>query len=121
VPFLDYRLVEFTMNLPDHVRLPDGATPKLLLKRTAERLLPREIIYRPKQGFAAPIDEWMRTVWYDYAKQTILGSYMVQSGIISRFAVQHLFYLLRHKQQRLGKSIYTLLNLALWHRRFFDC
>ncbi len=121
VPFLDYRLVEFTLNLPDHIRLPDGKTPKLLLKRAAERILPRDIIYRRKQGFAAPIDEWMRTVWSDYARQTILDSYFVRSGIISRFAVQHLFYLLRNKQQRLGKSIYALLNLVLWHRRFFDC
>lgn len=121
VPFLDYRLVEFTMNLPDRVRLPDGKTPKLLLKRAAERILPREIIYRRKQGFAAPVDEWMRTVWFDYARQTILDSYFVRSGILSRFAVQHLFYLLRNKQQRLGKSIYALLNLVLWHRRFFEC
>lgn len=122
VPFLDYRLVEFTLNLPDHLRLPDGKTPKLLLKRAAERILPGDIIYRPKQGFAAPVDVWMRTVWHDYAKQTILDSYFVRNGIISRFAVQHLFYLLKHKQQRLGKSIYALLNLSLWHRRFFgDC
>lgn len=121
VPFLDYRLVEFALNLPDQVRLPDRKTPKLLLKRAAERILPRDIIYRPKQGFAAPIDEWMRTVWYDYAKQTILDSYFVRSGIFSRFAIQHLFYLHRQKQHRLGKSLYTLLNLALWHRRFFGC
>lgn len=120
VPFLDYRLVEFTLNLPDTIRIADGTTTKVLLKRAAERILPHHIVYRKKQGFAAPIDEWMRTVWYDYARQTILDSYFVRSGIFSRFAVQHLFYLLRSKQRRLGKSIYTLLNLALWHRRFFE-
>ncbi|MCX7930281.1 MAG: asparagine synthase (glutamine-hydrolyzing) [Chlorobi bacterium] len=119
VPFLDYRLVEFTMNLPDRLRMPDGKTPKLLLKRAAERLLPKDIVYRRKQGFAAPMDEWLRTVWYNYAQSTILDSYFVRSGVLSRFAVQHLFYLLRNKQQRVGKSIYALLNLALWYRRFF--
>ncbi len=121
VPFLDYRLVEFTMNLPDHVRLLDGKTPKLLLKRAAEHVLPREIVWRPKQGFAAPMDEWMRTVWRDRAKQIILESPFVRNGILSRFGVQHLFYLLEHKRQRVGKSIYLLLNLALWHRRYFGC
>ncbi|MCX7936375.1 MAG: asparagine synthase (glutamine-hydrolyzing) [Chlorobi bacterium] len=120
VPFLDYRLVEFTLNLPDQVRMPDGKTPKLLLKKTAERILPKQIIYRNKQGFAAPVDEWMRTVWYDYAKRVILDSYFVRSGVFSRFAVQHLFYLHKQQRQRLGKSLYALLNLALWHRRFFN-
>ncbi|GIV56436.1 MAG: asparagine synthetase B [Candidatus Kapaibacterium sp.] len=120
VPFLDYRLVEFSMNLPDTVRLPDGKTPKLLLKRVAERLLPREIVWRPKQGFAAPVDEWMRTAWRDAARQMIMESEFVRSGVLSRFGVQHLFYLLEHRRQRVGKSIYTLLNLALWHRRFFE-
>jgi asparagine synthase (glutamine-hydrolysing) len=84
-------------------------------------VLPREIVWRPKQGFAAPMDEWMRTVWRDRAKHIILESPFVRNGILSRFGVQHLFYLLEHKRQRVGKSIYLLLNLALWHRRYFGC
>ncbi len=58
-PLLDHRLIEFAATLPEslRVRRTEG---KYLLKKTMERYLPNEILYRQKQGFVTPIAQWFR-------------------------------------------------------------
>jgi asparagine synthase (glutamine-hydrolysing) len=58
VPFLDYRLVEFSMNIPAELKMKGDVT-KHILKKAVEGLIPGGIIHRPKQGFGAPVQEWM--------------------------------------------------------------
>lgn len=58
-PLLDHRLVEFATRLPEGMRVR-GSTGKYLLKRSLERYLPDDILYRSKQGFVTPIAEWLR-------------------------------------------------------------
>lgn len=58
-PLLDHRLVEFAASLPEKQRVA-GREGKAILKRTMERYLPQDILYRPKQGFVMPIAEWFR-------------------------------------------------------------
>src|SRR5438132_4098394 len=57
VPLLDHHLVEFACGLPARLRLRSGQT-KYLLKRTLGGRLPREVLMRPKQGFAVPLETW---------------------------------------------------------------
>lgn len=56
-PFLDRELVEFGASLPVSLKLK-GMNAKYILKRLAEKYLPKEIIYRPKRGFGIPLYEW---------------------------------------------------------------
>ena len=58
-PLLDHRLIEFSATLPEGLRVK-GGQGKYLLKKTMERHLPHDILYRPKQGFVTPISEWLR-------------------------------------------------------------
>ncbi|HOQ48450.1 MAG TPA: asparagine synthase (glutamine-hydrolyzing), partial [Candidatus Kapabacteria bacterium] len=57
VPFLDHRIVEFSTALKANCKMPDGKTTKYILKKAVESILPKDIIYRRKQGFAAPVEE----------------------------------------------------------------
>jgi asparagine synthase (glutamine-hydrolysing) len=59
-PLLDHRLVELAFRLPGSVKLR-GLTTKWIFKKTVERLLPRENIYRRKEGFSIPIKHWLRS------------------------------------------------------------
>ncbi len=59
VPFLDYTLVEYVLNLPDAIKYPH--TPKKLLVDSLGDLLPPEIVVRPKMGFTFPWKKWMKT------------------------------------------------------------
>ena len=58
-PLLDHRLIEWAARLPQHWK----TTPtqgKIVLRRAVEKLVPREALDRPKQGFSIPVDRWFR-------------------------------------------------------------
>lgn len=57
VPFLDYKLVEFVLNIPLNIKFKNNET-KYILKKACEGILPKEIIYRKKVGFGAPTSRW---------------------------------------------------------------
>ena len=58
-PFLDSELVDFMRRLPARMKLRGGVS-KWILRRSAESLLPREVVTRSKQGFAVPIGQWLQ-------------------------------------------------------------
>ncbi|MEZ5172513.1 MAG: asparagine synthase (glutamine-hydrolyzing) [Bacteroidia bacterium] len=60
VPLIDYRIVEFALNLDPSLKIRNGQS-KYLLKQVLYDMVPREIFERPKWGFSIPLDRWMRT------------------------------------------------------------
>lgn len=117
VPFLDHRLVEFSYRMPMALKLK-GGVPKYILKKAAEGILPDNIIYRRKQGFAAPVREWLRTGRLrSHARETILDSKLMQSGIFRRDYVESLLRRHAENQGNYSNQIWSLLVLALWHDR----
>lgn len=63
VPFLDHELVEFAFQMPSHMKYRNGTT-KYILKKACEGILPHDVIYRKKMGFAAPMSRWFKTGQY---------------------------------------------------------
>jgi len=59
MPFLDHQLVEYVLSIPGGMKL-DSRTPKHLLVKAMQGLLPDEIVHRPKRGFTLPFERWMR-------------------------------------------------------------
>ena len=72
VPFVDHRVIECIAKIPPKYKV--GKTPKRLLIKALGNKLPREIVYRKKQGFVFPFDLWMREElkeFIEYAKSRI--------------------------------------------------
>ena len=70
VPFLDHKVVEFVLTIPEKILLDKNNT-KPLLKDIARKHIPNQIIDREKQGFRAPIGEWIKKdidLFYDLVK-----------------------------------------------------
>ncbi|MEN6511683.1 MAG: asparagine synthase (glutamine-hydrolyzing) [Chloroherpetonaceae bacterium] len=118
VPFLDHRLVELTFALNFQKKIPDKHTTKYLLKKAAKGIIPDEIINRKKQGFAAPISEWFRNEWYDYAKDKIENSNLVRDGIFNKDFIEKLMLTHKKGKANFSKEIYSLLSLSLWQEKF---
>src|SRR5207247_10263241 len=59
VPFLNLEMLELTARMPPDLKLR-GLKRKYILKRAMEQLLPREVVWRKKAGFGAPIRSWLR-------------------------------------------------------------
>lgn len=119
VPFLDHRIVEFSTALKAQQKIPDGKTTKYILKKAVESILPHEIIYRKKQGFAAPVEEWLRNEWFDFAKNEILNSYFVKNNIFNKSYIEKILRTHQQGKHNYSKQIFSLLMLSLWWRRFF--
>lgn len=58
VPFLDPDLVNLAFRIPENLKVKNRNT-KVLLKKLAAKYLPKEVIYRPKEGFSIPIKNWL--------------------------------------------------------------
>jgi asparagine synthase (glutamine-hydrolysing) len=106
--------VEYSMRIPNELKFKGGET-KYILKKAVEGIIPKEIIYRRKQGFAAPVSEWLRGDWASFAEETILRSPLVREGMLRAEFIRPL--LKRHRERKInaGQNIWNLLNLALWY------
>ncbi|MFN6935188.1 MAG: XrtA/PEP-CTERM system amidotransferase, partial [Tsuneonella sp.] len=78
-PLLDHRLVEFASGLSERLRIK-GGQGKWLLKHAMERYLPREVLYRPKQGFVTPIAQWLRGPLAAEARRIGRGAALARTG-----------------------------------------
>ncbi|HYJ77973.1 MAG TPA: asparagine synthase (glutamine-hydrolyzing) [Longimicrobiaceae bacterium] len=85
-PLLDHEVIEFCAALPVHLKV-GGGTGKYLLKKLAERYLPHELLYRPKQGFAVPLAEWLRGPLRPLLRETLAGGAWMEpldAGVVRR-------------------------------------
>ncbi len=117
VPFLDRRLVEFGLALPDRLK-QEGRQGKWFLKRWAERHLPREMLWARKRGFTVPVKAWLRGAWLQRLGRVLAAS----PGIQAWFDTRALADLVQH-QQRTGRdaaALWILLQFAIWHRLFIE-
>ncbi len=87
-PFLDYRMVGWGVCLPDALKLA-GQEGKHVLKRALEPSVPREILYRPKQGFATPLATKFRH-GIDRLRARLLGPAMGDCGLFDMAALARL-------------------------------
>ena len=88
-PLLDHRLVEYAARLPVRERLR-GTTGKWLLKKTMERYLPGDILYRPKQGFVTPVSDWFRGGLAHEARAIAASELLVGTGWFDANALRRL-------------------------------
>jgi asparagine synthase (glutamine-hydrolysing) len=117
VPLLDHRVVEISWRLPNEMLVDQGAG-KQLLRRILKRYVPEELYERPKQGFAAPIDEWLRGPLRDWAEALLKPSSLQELPMLDGPKVYALWQ--EHLGGRLdaGISLWNVLMLADWRRRF---
>ena len=114
-PLLDHRVVELAARVPSRLKLAGDRT-KILLRRVAERRLPKEILARPKRGFAPPVSRWLREDLRDMSRDLLLGPDAMARDLFDRREVASL--LDDHGAGRLdaGWAIWTLLMLEVWGR-----
>ncbi|WP_431824720.1 asparagine synthase (glutamine-hydrolyzing) [Burkholderia sp. F1] len=113
MPFLDHHVVEFAWRLPASVRLPDGQS-KVLLRRLLDAYVPASLIDRPKQGFCAPIDHWLRGSLRDWAETLLHPARLREEGFFDAAAVERLWR--QHQTGRMNwqHQLWTVLMFQAW-------
>lgn len=118
-PLLDVRLVELARRIPARLKLR-GFETKHLLKRLASRYLPREVIYRPKQGFSLPTSHWLRSEMGELLEPILLSSAARRRPYFRPDAVATMIAEHRQGHADHGQRLWLLLILELWFRMFID-
>jgi asparagine synthase (glutamine-hydrolysing) len=112
-PLLDRRVVEFGGRLPLELKLK-GRDGKRILRDAAREWLPAEILDRPKQGFAVPVADWLRTgPMRSLPEEVLLDPRSIARGIFRPEEVRRLIDEHRSGRDRAGQ-IWAMINLELW-------
>ena len=116
-PLLDHKVVEFAFSLPGEWKL-HGLTTKWIFKKTMERLLPRDNIYRRKEGFSIPIKHWLgsdlRGMLLDYlSEDRIRREGYFNYGPIKRMLDLHL-----QGRENYSHQLWSLLVFEAWKENY---
>jgi asparagine synthase (glutamine-hydrolysing) len=112
-PLLDYRVFEFAWSLPLEMKV-HGTQGKRILRDLLYRLVPRELIDRPKQGFDVPLSEWLRGPLRDWGEDLLNEKRLRQEGWLRPDTVR------RSWQQHLSGAeenrdkLWTILMFQAW-------
>lgn len=116
VPLLDHRIVEFSWRLPMSMLASKGMG-KLALREVLYRFVPRELVSRPKQGFAPPIGDWIRGPLRDWAG-SLLDDSLKDLPIHEPSAIRAAWSAHLSGRRDAGQLLWRVLMLAAWRKRF---
>ena len=119
VPLLDTGLIDFAARIPPGLK-QRGRQGKYILKRAMEPLLPREVVYRPKTGFGAPLRRWMRRELRPMIDDVLSEDALRRRGLFDAAAVRALIRRDRAGRVDAAYPIFGVLCVELWCRLFLD-
>ncbi len=117
VPLLDLRLIEFMACLPGNLKVR-RLRLKYLLKRVAARLLPDEVLRRPKAGFHVPIPHWINTELDEFIRDRLAPGTIAAQGYFDPDVVTGMLEAHRRGRRDHSRNIWNLLMFSLWHERY---
>jgi asparagine synthase (glutamine-hydrolysing) len=119
VPFLNHELVELAARMPPDLKLR-GLKRKYILKRVAERLLPRDVVWRKKAGFGAPIRSWLRGPLRPLVDDLLSEETVRRRGLFDPAEVRRIIAANLSGREDYNLQVFQLLTLEMWHRTFID-
>jgi asparagine synthase (glutamine-hydrolysing) len=119
VPLLDDELVKLAARIPSSLKL-HGLRRKYVFKKSQERVLPRDIVWRRKAGFGAPVRAWLSGDLAPMIADLLSEETVSRRGLVDPGAVRRLIDDNASGRADTSLQLYALLTLELWHQTFVD-
>ena len=118
-PLMDHELIEWLASLPSSLKIR-GQEGKYLLKKAMEPLLPADILYRPKMGFAVPLARWFRGPLKQRVRDAVLGPRLAETGWFNPAYLKHLVEAHQSGVRDYSAPLWTLLMFEAFLRNVLD-
>jgi asparagine synthase (glutamine-hydrolysing) len=115
VPLLDHKLVEWLAGLHPDIKLK-GREGKYIFKKSLEKYLSNDILYRPKMGFSVPLSSWFRGPLKNRVKDSLLGETISQCGLFNRDFLKEMVDQHQSGMRDYSAPIWTLLMFEAFMR-----
>src|SRR4051794_32556544 len=119
VPFLDSVITNFAFTLATKHKVR-GLSKKVLLRKAAEPLLPREVVHGRKRGFSIPAAAWLRGELEPFARATLSPATLRSQGFFEPRVVERIIDEHVGGAQDWSRQLWGLLAFTLWHERHVE-
>ncbi|MCE3259801.1 MAG: asparagine synthase, partial [Bacteroidetes bacterium] len=116
-PFLDHRIIEWAARLPDGYKYHKGIK-KYMLREIVHQYVPKEMMDRPKMGFAIPIEKWLKHALKDTVMHFLDDKRIEAQGIFNTTAIQDLKEQFYNGRTELNVKIWHLLMFQMWYDKW---
>ena len=117
VPYLDYRMVEYSFAMPSSLKLRNGTT-KYILKKALGKYLPKETIYRKKQPFQMPLDSWMSKDLKQVFRSLL--EERINKKLFNRNFIKKIFENYDSSRLYYGRQLWSLGIFNVWHKIYIE-
>jgi asparagine synthase (glutamine-hydrolysing) len=119
VPYLDTVVTNLALALPTRHKIR-GLSKKVLLRKAAAPLLPREIVHGKKRGFSIPAAAWLRGELEPFARETLSRETLHRQGFFQPDVVERLIDDHVAAREDRSRQLWGLLAFTLWHERHVE-
>ena len=116
-PFLNHEMVQLALSIPGEYKIKNGVN-KYILKKSLERILPNDILYRKKMGFNLPIREWAKETIYNGVKDHIV-QFNKDTNLFKLEEMNAQLKLLKDGNEQYTNNIWTIYFLINWYKKWF--
>jgi asparagine synthase (glutamine-hydrolysing) len=118
VPFLDHRLVELSLKVPTQLNVINNIT-KQPLRKILYQYVPRELVDRPKQGFAIPVAHWLKNELRDWADDLLSEKSLAASGLFNSALIRQKWIAHLSTTHDYSFHLWSVLMFQSWYRKNF--
>ena len=118
-PLIDHRIVEFMFSLPPKYRI-NGNRQKYLLKKVAERYLPKRVVDRPKAPFGSPLRSWIKGALSNDIDRMLSIENLKKKGFLNAEKIRDIVLRDRSGKEDLAHVIYRFFVMMTWWDTFFS-
>ncbi|MDP2388231.1 MAG: asparagine synthase (glutamine-hydrolyzing) [Bacteroidota bacterium] len=116
-PYLDHRLIEWSARLPDQYKYNRGVK-KFILKEIVHSHIPKDLMERPKMGFAIPINDWLKNELKEKIRYYLSENNIKKQGIFNWKTINEYVTHFMNGKNEFGTRVWYLLMFQMWYEKW---